>query len=82
MAPNLDPRDLPIREAEAPSAPSAKPWPNPCGTMSCVDIKPNGHGFTFTSTIDGNTGSVTYTRDEVTQFFGDVKAGKWDHLLG
>ena len=71
--PNVEPQDLPIAPAQR------TPW---CGTNACVDIKPNGHGFTFTSTIDGNNGSVTYTRDELTQFFGDVKAGNWDHLLG
>lgn len=75
MAPNVEPADLPL-------APSATPGPRKCGTNSCVDIKPNGHGFTFTSTIDGNNGSVTYTPDEVRVFFGDVKAGHWDHLLG
>jgi hypothetical protein len=28
-----------------------------------------------------NDGSVTYTRDEVVQFFAEVKGGKWDHLI-
>lgn len=53
-----------------------------CGTNTCVDVKPDGDGFRFTSTIDGNDGAVTYTRGELARFFADVKAGKWDHLFG
>lgn len=55
-----------------------------CGTNSCVDInrvQPNPDGFLFTSTETWNDGSVTYSRDEVETFFGEVKAGKWDYLL-
>jgi hypothetical protein len=65
-------------------APSAAPWPfGSCSAGNCVDVKATGpDAFTFTSTIDGNDGAVTYNRGEVSQFFGDVKAGKWDHLLG
>jgi hypothetical protein len=46
-----------------------------CGTNTCVDIKPDGTDFRFTSTIGEDKGAVLYNRD-------DVKAGKWDHLLG
>lgn len=57
-----------------------KPAPR-CSSGACVDVKPVAGGFRFTSTIDGNDGAVTYTDAEVAQFFADVKAGNWDHLL-
>jgi len=63
----IDPRDTP------------NVWP--CGTNACVDIKADGDSFVFTSTLGADKGAVTYNRDELTQFFGDVKAGSWDHLL-
>lgn len=53
-----------------------------CGTNTCVDIKPDGTDFRFTSTIGEDKGAVLYNRDELIAFFADVKAGKWDHLLG
>lgn len=53
-----------------------------CASGACVDVKADGRGgFTFTSTIDGNDGAVTYTRAEVETFLTDVKAGDWDHLI-
>lgn len=52
-----------------------------CASGGCVDVKPVVGGFRFTSTIDGNDDAVVYTEAEVTQFFADVKAGNWDHLL-
>jgi hypothetical protein len=74
--PNVQPEQLPI-----PPVQSRRGWP--CANLACVEIKPDGTGgFTFTSTIAGNDGSVTYTEQEVRQFFSDVKAGHWDHLLG
>jgi hypothetical protein len=33
-----------------------------------------------TSSIEGNTGAVTYTELEWTHLLEDAKAGKWDHL--
>lgn len=72
--PNMEPHELPI--------PSAQPWPIQCGTSACVDIKADGDEFLFTSTLGADKGSVRYNRDELGQFFGDVKAGNWDHLLG
>lgn len=53
-----------------------------CGTNTCVDVAPIGDQFLFTSTISPDRGSTLYDRDEVVAFFADVKAGKWDHLLG
>ncbi len=53
-----------------------------CGTNACVDIKTDGGEFVFTSTLGEDKGSVRYNRAELTQFFSDVKAGNWDHLLG
>lgn len=53
-----------------------------CGTNTCVEIAPVGEQFLFTSTISPNRGSTLYDRAEVVAFFTDVKAGKWDHLLG
>lgn len=53
-----------------------------CGSNACVDIKADGDEFVFTSTLGEDKGSVRYDRAELTQFFGDVKAGNWDHLLG
>lgn len=52
--------------------------PNYCPNGNCVDIEQTGDTFLFTSTIDGNEESVTYTATEVAQFLTDVKAGKWD----
>jgi hypothetical protein len=72
--PNMEPQDLPI--------PSASPWPIQCSNGACVEAKPNGDGtIDFTSTLGADKGRVTYTQAEVTQFFGDVKAGLWDHLI-
>lgn len=54
-----------------------------CGSAACVDVKPvDADQFKFVSTTQGNYGFVIYTRDELVQFLGDVKAGRWDHLLG
>lgn len=54
----------------------------PCGNSTCVDIKADGDQFLFTSTISPDRGQTRYDRAEVVQFFADVKAGNWDHLLG
>lgn len=53
-----------------------------CGTNTCVDIKPDGDQFVATSTIGPDRGATHYDRAELIAFFADVKAGKWDHLLG
>ena len=64
------------------SLPARGPGSGACGNSTCVDAKRLGpDAIEFTSTIDGNDGAVTYTQGEVTQFFADVKNGKWDHLL-
>jgi hypothetical protein len=78
--PNVELSNLPIDPPRRPDGLVPQSWPS-CAHATCVDVKPNGAGFEFTSTIDGNDGSVTYTRDEVVQFFAEVKGGKWDHLI-
>jgi hypothetical protein len=73
--PNMEPHELPI--------PSANPGGMGCANVACVDAKPIGNGeFLFTSTLGADKGSVRYNHEELVQFFGDVKAGNWDHLLG
>ena len=57
------------------------PGGSACGNTTCVDIKPNGDMFDFVSTVSPDRGKVSYDRGEVAQFFTDVKAGNWDHLL-
>lgn len=55
--------------------------PKRCSTGACVDIKADGDQFLFTSTISPDRGVTRYDRAEIVQFFADVKAGNWDHLL-
>jgi hypothetical protein len=72
--PNMEPTQLPIQPGGIGGG--------SCANVACVDIKADGDEFLFTSTLGADKGSVRYNRDELTQFFGDVKAGNWDHLLG
>jgi hypothetical protein len=52
-----------------------------CANSACVAAERNADGtVTMTSTIEGNTGSVTYTSDEFETFRDDVKLGKWDFI--
>jgi len=53
-----------------------------CSTGACVDIKADGDQLVFTSTISPDRGATRYDLPEIATFFRDVKAGKWDHLLG
>lgn len=55
-----------------------------CGTNTCVEIESlsGGEQLAFTSSISPTRGKTVYDRAEIVAFFADVKAGKWDHLLG
>jgi hypothetical protein len=59
-----------------------KTWTTRCASNACVEVVANdgGETFTFTSNVDGNDGSVTYTAAEVSAFLADVKAGNFDSL--
>jgi hypothetical protein len=57
-----------------------KTYPTKCSHGGCVQVSDSDPGFTFTSTIDGNDGAVTYTAAETANFIADVKAGKFDDL--
>jgi hypothetical protein len=52
-----------------------------CGTGACVALTEHPDGVDFTSTLGFDKGRVTYTRAEVAQFIGDVKAGHYDRFL-
>jgi hypothetical protein len=52
-----------------------------CAQSHCVDAEVVDQGVLVTSTIEGNTGSVLFTRDEWDGFIEQVKAGKWDHTI-
>lgn len=52
-----------------------------CSSGQCVQVDETAEGFTFTSTVEGNTGSVTYTPAELAEFLTQVKAGGADELL-
>jgi hypothetical protein len=52
-----------------------------CGSGQCAEVNETAEGFTLTSTIDGNDGSVTYTPAEFAHFLRMVKAGDADALL-
>lgn len=82
--PNLTPEEWDERATTARAQRKEHPMPVPgfpCATMSCVDITDNGDGtFTYTSTIEGNTGAVTYLASEVAAHFAAVKDGKWDAI--
>lgn len=58
----------------------AKVWTTRCASGSCVEVTETDDGFAFTSTIEGNDGSVTYTAAEVADFLTQVRAGRLDEL--
>lgn len=55
--------------------------PTRCASAACVKLTEHAEGIDFTSTLGADKGRVTYTRDEVAQFLGDVKAGHYDRLI-
>lgn len=54
-----------------------------CSNGACVhaEVSADGVSVTLTSTVEGNDGSATYTRDEWDEFITGVKAGDWDATL-
>jgi hypothetical protein len=56
-------------------------WFGACANDGCVRIEETAVGFAFTSTIDGNDGSVTYTPAEVVNFLNDARGAEGDSLL-
>lgn len=54
-----------------------------CSNGACVhaEVSADGVSVTLTSTVEGNDGSVTYTRDEWDAFINGVQIGDWDATL-